>query len=103
MMNFAQTQIRMLSERLQRVQHHAAYRVQQKGGHRIAQDYAALAAREYLLDGNSASRSIYLAVNDGIEIAKMVKMVELNIELQKFSSKPSATAPLVIAPNRFLH
>jgi hypothetical protein len=54
--------------RMARVQLHAAYRVQQNGGHKIAQASAAVAARTCLLDGDSAASAIYNGVKAGMHI-----------------------------------
>jgi len=66
--NWAQQLTKKLITRMKLVQLHAAYRVQQKGGHQAAQICAAVAARERLLDGGSAANAIDTGVKVGMKI-----------------------------------
>lgn len=80
--NWASNQVEKINMRLQQVQHHAAYRVMKKGGHRIAQDFAALCAKDHLLNGHSAARAIHLATVDGMTINEMVSLSDIQDALE---------------------
>lgn len=46
----------------------AVYRVQQKGGHQVAQACAAITVRESLIDGATAATAIQLGIQTGMKI-----------------------------------
>ncbi len=74
--NWAQNLTRQLTTRMALIQLHTCYRVQQNGGHRIAQEYAARCAIETLLDGGSAANAIAKGVSEGMKINTLVNTLK---------------------------
>lgn len=73
--SWAQSLTLTLITRMKRVQIHAAYRVQRKGGHQVAQACAAVAARDSLLDGLSAASAIANGIAIGMRINSEVNTI----------------------------